>query len=490
MKICLLLKKLTVVLLSIFCTSIMCTQVAKVIIYPAPEGETPSLDYNVKVDGKQVFVYQARVSAMPVNQVWPGYQRPLEQTEIASFAYFDFSGQVSIEVTSNKEIKSIDIRPKSYGMNPVIKGNVIKVDLSRPCKIVVEVNGWHNALHLFANEIEKDTSKPDEPNLRYFGPGIHRAGIIKMKDNETLYISGGAVVHGVIEARDLSNIKILGRGILDASTVKRRDANDMIALFECSNVLIDGIICRDPHKWTISPRRCKNVKISDIKLVGLWRYNADGIDIVNSEDVIIKNCFIRAFDDNIVIKGLRQRRAVDTKEINVRNVEVSNCVLWNDWGRALEIGAETVADSIGNIVFKDCDIIHHVHIAMDIQNGDRAVVHNVKFQNIRVEEPIVQNARIADRDYDPSEIGKLFEMNIRENYYSRDTIRGRISDISFKNITFTGSTSPKSVFIGYNNKHLIENITFENIIINGKKIKNLEQGNMILNEFTKNFIFK
>ena len=81
-------------------------------------------------------------------------------------------------------------------------------------------------------------------------------------------------------------------------------------------------------------------------------------------------------------------------------------------------------------------------------------------------------------------------MNIRKNYYSRDTIRGRISDISFKNITFTGSTSPKSVFIGYNDKHLIENITFENIIINGKKIKNLEQGNMVLNEFTKNFIFK
>jgi DNA-binding protein YbaB len=71
---------------------------------------------------------------MPVNQVWPGYQRPQEQTEIASFAYFDFSGQVSIEMTSNKEIKSVDIRPKSYGIKPVIKGNTIKFDLSRPCK--------------------------------------------------------------------------------------------------------------------------------------------------------------------------------------------------------------------------------------------------------------------------------------------------------------------------------------------------------------------
>ena len=59
------------------------------------------------VDGKPAFVYQARVSRLPVNQIWPGYQRPLNQTEIASFAYF-----------------------------------------------VVEVNGSHQALHIFANTIE------------------------------------------------------------------------------------------------------------------------------------------------------------------------------------------------------------------------------------------------------------------------------------------------------------------------------------------------
>jgi hypothetical protein len=491
MKIGFLSKKLIIILLSIFSTSIMYSKGTNVITYPAPEGETPSLDYNIKVNDKQVFVYQARVSAMPVNQVWPGYQRPQEQTEIASFAYFDFSGQVSIEMTSNKEIKSVDIRPKSYGINPVIKGNTIKFDLSRPCKIVVEVNGWHNALHLFANDIEKNPPKPGYTNLRYFGPGIHRAGIIKMNDKETIYIAGGAIVHGVIEATNLSNIKILGRGILDASTIGRFDANEMIAITNCSDILIDGIICRDPHKWTVTPRRCKNVKISDIKLVGLWRYNADGIDICNTEDVIIDNCFVRAFDDNIVIKGLRQRRSEsNTKDMKVRNVEVRNCVLWNDWGRPLEIGVETNVDSVGYIVFKDCDIVHYVHIAMDIQLGDRAVVHHVKYENIRVEEPIVQNAKIADRPYDPSELGKLIEMVIRKTVISRDSIRGRIEDVSFKNITFNGSTSPRSVFEGFDDNHLIKNITFENITINGKNVKNLEQGNMILNIFTRNIMFK
>ena len=319
-----------------------------------------------------------------------------------------------------------------------------------------------------------------------------------MHDNETVYIAGGAVVNGVIEAVDASNIKILGRGILDAGTIGRFDAKEMIALYGCENVQIDGIILRDPHKWTITPLKCKNVEISDVKLIGLWRYNSDGIDIVNCQNVSIRNCFIRSYDDNIALKGLkrayapkeRKHEKYNTEDMNSRNIEVSDCVLWGDWGRAIEIGAETVADSIGYIVFKNCDIIHYVHYAMDIQNGDRAVVHNVKYENIRVEEPSVHNVRIADRDYNPSDVGKLIVLNINKNYYSKDTQRGQISDITFKNITFTGSTSPKSLLLGLDSNHIIKNVTFDNILINGKHIENAEQCNMTVNEYVKNVTFK
>ena len=45
--------------------------------------------------------------------------------------------------------------------------------------------------------------------------------------------------------------------------------------------------------------------IANVKLVGLWRYNADGIDVCNSQDVVVSDCFVRAFDDALVIKGLK-----------------------------------------------------------------------------------------------------------------------------------------------------------------------------------------
>ena len=39
--------------------------------------------------GQQLRVHPARVSAFPMNQVWAGYQRPVEQTKMSSFVSFD-----------------------------------------------------------------------------------------------------------------------------------------------------------------------------------------------------------------------------------------------------------------------------------------------------------------------------------------------------------------------------------------------------------------
>jgi len=511
------LKKMLIILFPVFSSFIMsitltnCRQAPSLIIYQAPESEIPSTDFKVQVDGKNVFVYQARVSAKPVDQVFTGYQRPEDQTEIASFAYFDISGQHSIEVKSNTAIKSVEIRPKYYGITPIVEGNLIKFSLTRPCKFVVEVNGQHNALHLFANDIDKNTPNPDAPNMHYFGPGIHDEGIIKMKNNETIYIAGGAIVRGVIEARDVSNIKILGRGILDASTIAR---SNMINLSGCSNVLFDGIILRDSPAWTIASRGCYGEKFSDLKIIGQWRYNSDGIDVCNSQDVSISDCFIRSFDDSIVLKGLAESRNRSVKDIksvktlenknntnvkdeNVRNISVSKCVIWNDWGRALEIGVETEVDSVGNVVFKDCDIIHYVHVAMDIQLGGKSVVHDVKYENIHVEDPIIYNGQISDfrmnlvHNYDPTELGNLIVMTIKKTVDNQSEERGKINNISFKNITYDGiNIFPQSIFEGFDDKHIIQDVTFANIVINGRKVNTIEQGKMILNQYTKDIVFQ
>ncbi len=99
---------------------------------------------------------------------------------------------------------------------------------------------------------------------------------------------------------------------------------------------------------------------------------------------MIRDSFVRAFDDAIVLKGLNWGRG-DFHERPVRNVRVHDNVIWCDWGRALEIGAETSAPEIAEVRFRDCDIVRTTHIAMDIQCGDRALVQDIRYENIRVE---------------------------------------------------------------------------------------------------------
>ena len=71
--------------------------------------------------------------------------------------------------------------------------------------------------------------------------------MITLKSGETVYVAGGAIVHGLIRASGVSDISILGRGILDASMFEREGNPGPISLYGCINVKIDGIIIRDSN---------------------------------------------------------------------------------------------------------------------------------------------------------------------------------------------------------------------------------------------------
>jgi len=458
----------------------------QVVTYAAPEGTEASDLYTLEVAGRKVWVHPARVSAMPVNQVWPGYQRPQDQTEMAAFAYVDLEGPAKVVLESSRDVDEVAVRPLSLGIVPNVQGNTIRFSLPGPSHVVVEVNGWHHAFHLFASPIEEDPPDPTDPNLRYFGPGIHHAGEIVLRSGESVYIHGGAIVYGAIHAENAHDIKILGRGILDSSEIKRFDMEPTVFLDRCQDAEIRGIVLRDPHVWTVVPAMCERVTISDLKLIGLWRYNADGIDIVNCRDVTIEDCFVRSFDDSIVLKGFNRYRDTPSDDLPVvEDVVARGCTIWNDWGRALEIGAETQVDHIRDVVFEDCDIVHHVHIAMDIQNGDRADVSDVVFRDIRVEDAIVEHGRIAETDIPPSELGRLIEMIIRETPYSKDSERGRIHDIRFENISVVGEPFPESRFIGHDDDHRVEDITIRNLCIQGEQMETPGQAAFAMNPYTR-----
>ncbi len=463
-----------------------------VVLWPAPNGERLSADYTLRVNGKTVSVYSCRVSAMPLNQVWPGYQRPLEQTELASFAYWGMSGPVSIEITSKRPFESVAVRPTSRGIRAEIKGRVITFRMSAAGQLTVELDGMHHALHLFADPPEIDAPHNGDPNLLYFGPGVHRPGKIDLKSEQTIYIAGGAVVYTAIAGHGVTGVRILGRGILDNSEFSRGQGGGAIHLSDSADVRIDGVILRDTAEWGLACFGCRKVTISRVKEIGFWRYNSDGIDICNSQDVTIRDSFVRSFDDSIVLKGLtgRQDNFGDRPE---RNICVSNLVLWCDWGRALEIGAETSAPEIADVIFRDIDVVRTGFVAMDIQHGDRAAVHDVHFENIRVEvddvspQPVFQKAPGEKYAPDPhvQYVPQLFVIVIHPTMWSSDHQAGTVRDVSLKDIFVTSKPMPTSSVTGFDAAHDVRGVSIENLRFNGRPINNAETAHLQTNAYAE-----
>jgi len=439
------------------------------LLYPAPDGEEPSAHYTLKVDGRPVFVYQARVSAKPVNRVWDGRQRPLEQTELAAFAYWDMSKPVQVEISSARTVENVTVRPQSLGILPNVDGNTISFPLAAPANLVVEVNDIHHALHLFANPPDESSRMSERPRVHYFGPGVHEPGDIVLESNETVYIAGGAVVHGVVRAARAENIRVLGRGVLDGSKVERRESKNLLWFYECRNVLVSGIILRDPPVWAVLPKNCDGVWLSNVKLIGCWRYNSDGFDFVDCRDVHVSRCFVRSYDDSIVVKSFNEQGD------DIQDVTVEDCVIWTDWGFSLGVTYETRTARIRDLVFRNCDVIHNIvwRGTLAINPSDRAEISNVLFENIRVED-----ARTG-----------LIELAIEETQWGTDDERGNIRGVVFKDITVTGGPFPSSVIRGYDETHGVGDVTIENLVIHGKQILNPEDGRFQIGPHVKNVTF-
>ena len=491
-----------------------------VVTWEAPLAEQLFQDYTLRVNGHAVPVYACRVSAMPFNQVWPGYQRPVEQTELAGFAYWGMSRPVSVEIISGRPFNSVAVRPSARGLRPIINGQRITFQISQPGQFTVELDGSHHALHLFADPPETDAPKPGDPNVLYFGAGVHRPGKILLKSGQTVYVAGGAVVYTAIEGRGVSGVRILGRGIIDTSEFARGQGGGSIHLEDSSEIKIDGVIVRDSDLYGVSAFGCHKLAISRVKLIGFWRYNSDGIDMCNTQEVTVRNSFIRSFDDSMVLKGVKGRsggaRPLPGQSYDglpVRNIRMSGLVIWCDWGRALEIGAETSAPEMTDVVFRNIDVIRNTHIAMDIQHSDRAAIHDIRYEDVRVEVddsnplPVIQNK--PGEKYNPRPevpaaacggcatlpgyngyIPNLFVIVIHPTAITRDKEAGTVRDVLFKNISVTGKTMLPSAFTGLDAAHDVRGVTIENLRFNGHPITNPADAHLQVGKFAEEVRFR
>lgn len=173
-------------------------------------------DTFVTVNGADCYVYDTNVNH--TRQWVSNYRPPMSRTPIT---YFDFSGTVEIQVTvPNIELESVKISPLSYDLEPEIdkEAHTVTFRVDTPDTYTIQFNDSpQRALHIFANAIELDLPDFDDPNVIYIGPGEWDIESIMLKKGQTLYLAGGSVVHGIVNANFERDITVRGHGILDCS---------------------------------------------------------------------------------------------------------------------------------------------------------------------------------------------------------------------------------------------------------------------------------
>ncbi len=440
---------------------------SRVIAYPAISGLTTSDLYSVTINGQDIWTEKFRttmdISKLPDWFIEPYTKAPQEIHQ----ASFSCNGRVQISIRVPTAITSASIHPLSRGITAEVKENVLTFSLPGPDNLDIEINGLP-PLFIFANPVEHEEISPDVPGVYYFGPGVHRPGYITLKDNETVYIAPGAIVYGGIRASGVHNIRIVGRGILDGGF----EFKQMVWIENSRDVSFEGVMIRNGDGWTNTLSNCDGLRYNDVKVLSFGP-GGDGIDPLNSRDVVISHCFLRCTDDCIAIKAPAPDQIVD--DILVAD----NTMVGFAFSDGVTIGFETDAASISNITVRNCDVILarggsrvDGHSGFSIICDGPALISHILYENISVEK---------------SEL-KLFELNITDGTKYGVGPPGHIKDVTLKNIAW--AHEGPIVLKGFDETHRVETVTFDNCTVGDKPLRDLEAAIMHIGTFVDDVVVK
>ena len=435
-----------------------------VVTWPGPSGMASSDQYSVKVEqsGMQFdsFVYLCNS------------QQSTNRSRTTSWTTFSFSGPVTVVVTKLKgeAIRKCRILPSSNGIVPRIEGNTVTFEIDRPRKLSVEFNDdiTHPML-VFADPLETDIPNADDPNVVYFGPGLHEIGDKTIESGKTVYLAGGAFVKGRFKASNVQDVTIRGRGVLSGEDFPQGKTYDDNLIYiqgqQTRRVLIEGLTLVNSPLYNILINGPHNT-VRNVKMISWW-FSTDGAYV--EDHGLIEDCFVKVNDDAF--------------KLYESNTVIRDCVIWQlENGAPFQISWNMPADN-SNFHVKNIDIIRMEHrsdqinlAAIDAVHGGNGHMSNYLFEDIRIE-----NAN-----------WRLFYVTLAKHEFAdRANTMGQISNLIFRNITATGSFQRKNAIKGWDVDHKVFNVTFENLKINGKYVRNADEGNFEIDPATThNIVFR
>lgn len=313
------------------------------------------------------------------------------------------------------------------------------------------------------------------------------------RDNIELYLEGGGVLKSSPDRSDYpedtfepsfmpiffkisncKNIKITGRGVLDASGFhlmnKDPDENgfyanrrNLLQTNDVDNLTIEGVVLKDGTVWgayiiNSTKALVRNVKVLNYCNAEKLKVVNDGIDIASSRNVRVDRNFIITVDDAMCAKA------------SVEGVPMYDMFFTNNVVYTSCAGNKTGMQSRGlnyDIWFINNDILKARRgIVIDGTDGN-APVYDIHFVDIRVEKQVptsVGNQRNIDFTASTTSVFEveLSNVSFEEKHESRFTTRHNygIENIFINDVTVAG----EKIFYSssFNINGFVENIYFNN----------------------------
>lgn len=473
---------------------------AALTLYPAPPGEPASADYAVTVNGRPCFCYTSYRFDVTSQTTLQG--RPVSPV---SFCIFDADGPTEVEVrmldalaAAGVDRSRVVVRPLAHGIRAQVQGNVARLRVPPgPCQLSFEPGGsLQHPLHLFINPPERDAPRPGDPNVLYYGPGVHEAGEVALKDGQTVYVAGGAVVNlkaqpipdtlaasasagcygkelfwarSLFGPRWLKRVTVRGRGILCGRKALEQRGRGALVVFEgCEDVTVEGIVIREAPVWSLNLSNCRRARVSNVKIVGHY-VNNDGIAIGGTSDALVEDCFSHNADDSMEVKVW----------IPQQNVVFRNCVVWNDAGGSFGLMHECGAP-LHNVVYENCTSLHTtfdgaVCPVVGVKLTGPGSAQGLRFEDITVEDvsgPRQAALKVINNWDDwhlnhPTRPGSPWELLQPP---ARAVPNGSIRDVLFRNVRVLHCVNQDVVLMADAAASPIENVTFDNVWINGERL--------------------
>lgn len=372
-----------------------------------------------------------------------------------SVATFEHDGPVEVEATYlNGGAEGAKIRPVSANITPRTSGSTATFTLNEPRNVVLQIgNEIFDVLHLLTSPVDNNVPSEDDPDVIYYGPGLHTSSEpLNISSGQTVYIAGGAVVTVPgVNFNNAENASLRGRGVLRSAS----GSGAAISVARSSDVLVEGII-----GFNVLPRsyESRNITFSNIRHFSAVTWG-DGIDIFSSQDVLIDGVFLRTSDDSIAVYNHRGEWSGDN-----RNIVIQNSILWADVAHPINVGTHgntAVPESTNGLTIRNIDILDHHEAQVNYQGciainaGDSNLIENVEIDNVRVED---------------FRMGQLFNFRVMFNdKYNTSPGRG-IRNVTINNVDYKGTNAATSVIHGYDSERSIEFIKFKNLTVNGVAI--------------------